>query len=637
MPIQPWRRHGVVIALIIVAVLVAAFLSLRYAQLYNDLTQGKALLLAASADLDEEPWHMSDEQLQDVDTRLGQAQERLTRAARLLKSDLPFQLLKRLPWAHDQATAAEALVAMGSEAAVAGQAAVEAVRQFNQVRQEESPLSAKVVPSLEAMQPALSLFEARLASIEAQQRAIADTSLIPPLASARRQLDRHLARAREALTNYYDAQQHLPRLLGYDTPKTYLVLCQDNAELFPAGGWTACYGLMRLAQGRVERLFFEDVNLLYQRWQDRGPFYVEPPAPLRGYLLRNYSWALGEAGWFPDFPASAQQAQFFLKTQAGEEVDGVIAVDFVALEELLRVIGPVTVAEYNVTVDHQTVTDRILENTRQGRTPGENRKSFVGHLARRIVDEVMQAPPQQWSSLLDTIQQLLDQKHLLLYVNDAEVQALLQQRGWDGRVRQSTSDYLMVVDTNLNGSKLNLAVEESVVLEVALDQAGNARHTLSITYVNNLPRWEQGRDPEMVRRLMRGGLYGDYVRVLVPEGSRLRDVRWNGRTVGPEAITSEHNKTVFARFFTLPRGAATTLSFHYTVPDVVQAAEGVQEYHLLLQKQPGTRATPVTVRVQLPQGSRLLTVDLDGEPLTADPLAITTDLRVDREITIRYR
>lgn len=636
MPSRPWARRGVVFGLAIVVALAMALMSYRYVQLYDDLTQGQNLLLSASTNLGE-PWGMTNDQLQETDARLGQAQQKLARVVNLLDSDPPFQLIKRLPWLGHQASAAEKLAVIGVTAAAAGRDAVQAARQFNRVRDEESPLSAKVVPALEAMQPSLSLVETKLASIEAQRQALADNSVFPPLSSALRQIDAHIARAKEALTNYRDAQRYLPRLLGYDTPKTYLVLCQDSTEIFPAGGWTACYGLMRVSAGQVERLFFEDVNRLYERWQNQGPFYVEPPAPLRGYLLRDYSWALGEAGWFPDFPASAQQAQAFLKMESGEEVDGTIAIDFVALEELLKVIGPVQVTEYDTTVDELTVIDRILENTRQSQAPGEDRKSFVNYLARGVVDEVMQSPSRQWSPLLVAFHALLDQKHLLIYSNDADVQALLQQRGWDGRVKDAAGDYLMVVDTNVNGTKLNLALDQSLRLDVTIDQAGNARNTLAITYVNNFPLWQRGRDPQLVQWLMRGGLHGDYVRVLTPKGSRLRDVRLNNQTVGPEAITTDHDKATFARFFTLPSGATAVLSFHYTAPEVVRVSKGVREYRLLLQKQPGTRATPITVQIRLPEGSRALRAALDARPLTGDPLVITTDLQVDREIIIEYR
>jgi hypothetical protein len=60
------------------------------------------------------------------------------------------------------------------------------------------------------------------------------------------------------------------------------------------------------------------------------------------------------------------------------------------------------------------------------------------------------------------------------------------------------------------------------------------------------------------------------------------------------------------------------------------------EYRLFVQKQPGTRAIPLTITVHPPPGLEADSIELDGEELEDKPERIVTDLREDREVVLRY-
>src|SRR5581483_10424211 len=174
-------------------------------------------------------------------------------------------------------------------------------------------------------------------------------------------------------------------------------------------------------------------------------------------------------------------------------------------------------------------------------------------------------------------------------------------------------DYLMLVDASVNSTKLNAILEQQAELTVQLDAAGAATNTVAIDYFNNLAPWAEGRDPQLVYKLMLGGLYGDYLRVLVPPGSRIAQVRDGEGSVGLEELSREQGLTVFGRFFPLPRDTRDRLSFTYTTPPVVERHGGGMTYRLRLQAQPG-RPIPLSVRVAPPDGMRIRRLLLDGVP-----------------------
>ncbi len=173
-------------------------------------------------------------------------------------------------------------------------------------------------------------------------------------------------------------------------------------------------------------------------------------------------------------------------------------------------------------------------------------------------------------------------------------------------------------------------------MEVRLGDDGSVQHTLTLSYVNGVDEWAQGRDPALVRDLMLFGFYGGYVRVLAPPGAQLEGVWLNGEPAGAEEITQELGRASFGRYFPLPAGTKAQLTFVYRVPEVVQLRDGQRQYRLYIQKQAGTMAVPLHIDIALPPGAQLREVTLNGQTLEKGTLSIDTDLRVDRELSIQF-
>jgi hypothetical protein len=279
--------------------------------------------------------------------------------------------------------------------------------------------------------------------------------------------------------------------------------------------------------------------------------------------------------------------------------------------------------------------DVIEANTRDPAHPGDDRKAIVALIADEVLGRVLHAEPSQWSPLLDALEELGDGKDLLIYLSRDDEQRLVREMGWDGGLRDASGDYMMVVDASVNSTKLNIAIEQSLRLEVALDELGNARHWVTLAYVNHLPIWQEGRDPELVRRLMLGGTYGGYVRLLAPSESRIVSVSEQGRSIGLEELSEEGGKTVFGRFFALPSGQEKALQFEYVTPTVVEVGPDYWEYRLLLQKQPGAAPMPLQLDVSLPKGAQLRSLDVNGEE-REPALKLNLDLRQDAELVLRF-
>ncbi|MDI6858516.1 MAG: DUF4012 domain-containing protein [Dehalococcoidia bacterium] len=611
---------------------------LHYRGLYSDAEGAKDLLLAAQESLRESRLDATAADLERAEADLTEAEAGFRRTRDSLRSDPLLRLLAWTPWLGEQVDAAEEVLAMGAEASAIGLNGVAVAREYQAVRSEQdSRITEKAMTLLDNVEPHMTAMNAALNSILARRERLDGHPLLPPLRSAVAEVDKRRGELEELVDTYEEAAALFPDFLGFNGPRTYLVLAQNNAELLPTGGLISAYGVVTFNQGRVEEMTFADAIAFGERWQEETGEYVEPPAPLKQYLLKDYSWNLDVANWSPDFPTAARQALFFFEKGGGRPVDGVIGINVSTLQELLSVTGPVTVEEYGVTVNTENALEVTEALTRTPLEPQGDRKAFVAFLAEEMLQRLMRLPSDRWTPLLDALEELRDEKEVLFYSLDPQLQAVAERMGLDGGLRETPGDYLMLVEASVNSTKLNIVIDQEIEVRLALDDLGNAEKEVRVRYRNDLPSWEQGRDPDLVRRLMLDGLYGGYLRLFTAAKSRLVSVEIDGAEAGPSEIGEEQGKGVFGRFFALPSGAAREVAFHWATPAVVDFRGELAEYRLLFQKQPGAAAAPLMVTVSIPPGAELVSLELDGRALEDAGLRVRTDLSRDREIVVKYK
>jgi hypothetical protein len=636
-PKRPGLRFGLSLLALLTVAAVAALGWWHYRPLYQRAAGAKTLLLSAQDTLQQRQLDASPEELAVARSQLETAEQDFRSCRTALRRDPLARLAHHLPWLGKQATAAEDVLLMGREASEIGLGGVAVAEEYGYIRnQEGGNTSEKTMTLLERVRPHMQQVGAGLDALLADRSRVDEGGLVSPLRDALTEVDEHSQEIANLVRTYDQAAAFFPDFLGYNGPRTYLVLAQNNAELLPTGGLISIYGIVTLRDGRVEEMSFADAIAFSENWENTTQEYVEPPAPLKNYLLKDWSWSLDLANWSPDFPTAARQAQVFFAKGGGQPVDGVIGITVTTLEQLLDVTGPVGVDEYGVTVDPSNVLDVTEALTRTPLEPGSDRKAFAAYLAEEMLHRLLYLPSSQWSPLLDTAQELRDGKTALFYSFDPVVQALAHEMKLDGALQDPPGDYLMPVEASVNSTKLNIVIDKRMEMQVALDDLGDAHSTVTLRYENDLASWEQGRDPDLVYRLMLGGLYGGYLRLFTKAPSRLLDVAIDGASAGAEEIGSENGKTVFGRFFGLPKGAQREVAFRYVTPGVAELGDRTARYRLFIQKQPGTGAVPLSLRFSLPENAKLVSIDLDGKRLEGSSLELQTDLSRDREIVLTY-
>ncbi|MCS7287071.1 MAG: DUF4012 domain-containing protein [Anaerolineae bacterium] len=501
-----------------------------------------------------------------------------------------------------------------------------------------------ILPHLAAARPSL---EGALWEIEQAIGAWGQvdlTNLSPPLARRLALLNRALPLLKAGL----NAALIAPDLLGFDGPRTYLILAQNEDELRPTGGFITGVGQVSVQNGRLVSMVFRDSYAV----DDFSLPYPDPPEPLRRYMGIDL-WVFRDSNWSPDFPTAARQAIALYRPGVPVQVNGIIALDQFALRELVGAIGPLTVE--GETVTRETVIPYIRQAwaPEEGKLTGEwwlQRKSFMDALARAAWER-LQSGSVNGRTLARTLLRLLEEKHLIIYFSDPRAQALLAEQNWDGALRPGVGDFLMVVDANVGYNKANAKVQESIRYEVDFGHQP-PRATLTLIYTHTAPTGtpcvpESRYDP--VYELMMDRCLWSYLRIYIPQGSKLIDATripvpgeaiWSGEPESGEITVKPAEEALLlslAVLVLLPPGTSQTRSFTWELPEKVITWRGDEgAYTLRIQKQPGTVGHSLQVRIHLGDSFTLLAADPSPSAIEDSTLVFETRLDRDREFKLRF-
>jgi hypothetical protein len=523
------------------------------------------------------------------------------------------------------------------------------------VNPRSSGLMKQGIHVLVSAEPNLVAARARFAAAAEAWGRVDVENLSPPVASLVERLDRYLPLIQTGV----DGALIACRVMGGAEPRTLLILAQNDDELRATGGLISGAIRLTVQEGEIIDLSFMDSY----KMDDLSKPYPEPPAPLRDYMAADL-WLFRDANWSPDFPTAARDVEKLYELGQDEKVDGVIALDQQAVRLVIGALSPLHI-EGNYTI----IEGRdLLTFMRQSWSPDsaeenigewwQHRKDFMKDLLSAAMDKVQKDPESvDVMHLAQALHQSIQERHLLVYLHDPVAAQVLAENGWDGALRVGSGDYLMVVDTNMGFNKVNPNVQQEIAYTIDLTDASQPKGEVTITYHNDSSSGEkhcrqEARYGSSYEDLM-NRCYWDYLRVVVPLGSRLVEatpaplpagsLRHTSRGVegAPDTVVAgpgEKGTVTFGAFFVVKRGETRGMSFVYTLPPTVIEREGTSyRYRFLAQKQAGKRAVPLAVRVRLPADAQIVTSWPRSVDSGEEEFVYQLSLQTDQGLELLYR
>lgn len=418
-----------------------------------------------------------------------------------------------------------------------------------------------------------------------------------------------------------------------ENSKTYLVLLQNNMELRPTGGFIGSFGILTVKSGKIVDFKISDVYSA--DGQLKG--HVEPPAPIRKYLAQP-NWFLRDSNFDPDFASSAVTAGWFLQKELGINTDGVIGINLYLVQNLLRILGPITLADFN----NEVVTaDNFIAKAQQHQKDffagSSSKKDFL--TAATVALQIrLTGGNLPIFELLPVISEALENKNLLIYSKDETIQKGIEKQGWAGRMvnvgcanQEATgttsdianscfADYLSIVEANLGVNKANFFVSKGVAVEKKIETNGQIVSSVTISYENK-------SSPDAAD----ASSYTNYLRIFVPAGSRLLSATLNNSAIVPSDIDLENyrgDKSVYGLLLRVAPGNKSVLKLSYVLGSSLSADNRL--YQFLFQKQAGDKTSSLAISMSSKSPYLLKSINFTGTTSSDKEIYYTTDTSVDR-------
>ena len=383
----------------------------------------------------------------------------------------------------------------------------------------------------------------------------------------------------------------VPALLGASGPRSYLLVYQDTGDLRATGGFIGAASLLTLDHGRLAQTDYETSGSVDLQLPDSRT----GAAPMPLFYYRGLgSFQLRDANFWPDFPTSARAIAGLYRRVSGRRLDGVVAVEPPVVAYLLRGLGPLAIPGFGETLTAANAVGRLdyYVHDRPGAVHDPHRGRFVVAVNHAVLNALLQGGTMALDRVLPELEHAFADRAIMASIGAPMVARALRQAHWDGALRDGPGDYLGVFDQNVTDSKVNPFITQEIVYDAVRRPDGSLDGRVTITYANHT-----GRPTAWTPRTY----YEDYLRLAVPAGARLGTQVGFEDTFWPAEV--EQGRRLFPGGLLVPRGRSRTVAVTYVLPRAVLA--GLPGYRLVVQKQPGSSAPPLTVGVH--DGSRVWT------------------------------
>jgi len=430
-----------------------------------------------------------------------------------------------------------------------------------------------------AIAPQLQQADGTVQAARAQLQQIDRSAVVAPVGDAVASLQTKLDSAADLTEPAARIARLLPTALGADGVRTYLVVFQNLAEPRATGGIFGSYAVVTADHGKVSIV-------------DQGPArdlrYFEPPvSELSDDQRRLFGPELvtfpADVNLTPDFPTAARLFVEMYQARGGAAVDGVLAVDPVALSYLMK--GAPALSVDGVSIDADNVVATLLSTAYQrfDDASQEPRDQFLATATAAAFGQVMSGAANP-EAIVAGLRRAGTERRLLYYSAHSDEQADLAATGLSGAVDGSSEESSIGVFLNdAVGSKLVFFLTGRAAVTAGQCQAdGSQLATVAVTLgyrpAAGLPNYVTGGSVD--------GAYRTHVLLAAPAGGTVDAADLDGNPISLRPGT-DRGRAIGIAVVDLPAGTDSTVTFYVRVPPGADAPALVHT--------PTVSAWPVTV------------------------------------------
>jgi hypothetical protein len=336
------------------------------------------------------------------------------------------------------------------------------------------------VQMLRKAAPQLSEISTAATRLGEQASAISEPGYLSVMRDARTALQAQTSELSDLLDHAALAAQLAPSMMGADGPRSYFMGFQTNAEARGTGGLLGAFGILRFDNGKPS------VDTLGRNSELTGPsaridlgteFTARyGNAPTTDFRASNLS---------PHFPYAAQIWKSMWEQQSGTTVDGVVAIDPVALSYILGAVGPLTMPD-GETITKDNVVE-LTESTAYIRFPVDQnaRKAYLLDIAAAVVRKMTEPVPSP-RELLDALGRAITEGRVAVWSSSPADQQLLEKTPLAHVVPDDPAPYAQVVINNLSGNKMDYYLTRHIEYSAGACDSETRNSTVTVRLTNTV-------------------------------------------------------------------------------------------------------------------------------------------------------
>lgn len=335
--------------------------------------------------------------------------------------------------------------------------------------------------SLAALTPIVTKAAETLVTVRTDLDAVDRSELVHQVSNAITKLDNGISKVEPAIEPLQTALAVLPKALGAEGPRNYLLLFQNNAESRGTGGNPAAIAMLTADNGVIA------LNAQASS-SDFKNNRSEPIIPLNPETTALYGDKIGryvqDVTLSPDFTETATIVRAYWAEAIGTPIDGVASFDPVALSYLLQAVGPVTLPTGEI-ITADNAVPMLLSDVYSMYPDPEMQDLFFAGAAGAVFSALLQNSPDP-RALIDMLAKSADEGRLMYAPDDPAEAAIIAGTKIAGQLPADNTEATVVgaYVNDVTEGKLNYYMQLDVAASCsAPDPSG---YTVSATVTNTL-------------------------------------------------------------------------------------------------------------------------------------------------------
>jgi hypothetical protein len=348
-------------------------------------------------------------------------------------------------------------------------------------------------------------------------------ALLGPIGQAVSRLSTQLDEVGEQTSTASRAADLLPPMLGANGTRRYLLMFQNLSESRSLGGMVGAVAVVEADHGRI--------TLTRQGGARDVPTFDKPVRTIDGAALYQPS----PARYFQnvtqtlDFRLAGSLARQMWRERTGEQVDGVVATDPVALSYLLQGSGPVTLAD-GTQLTAQNTVERLLNDVYQRVDDPVAQDAFFESAAATVFTTLLDGNGNA-ATMVSALARASGERRVLVWSAHAKEQSRINGTVLAGSLpaREPRNPTFGAFLNDGTGSKMSYYLERSISLTNVCRDDGRRGDRLDLTMTSTAP------DHGLSVSVTGPGIYGapkyttsTVVYLVGPAGSGIETVRVDG-------------------------------------------------------------------------------------------------------------